>query len=106
MNMSDFGLSLSVTEAIQSVFQNHKEVSEVVLYGSRAKGNYKKGSDIDLSITKGLVDASLLFRLEDELDELMLPYKIDLSVYEQIDNERLKEHIDRIGILFYESETK
>lgn len=75
-------------------------VEEVLIFGSRAKGNYKPGSDIDLSI-KGEIDQQTLFRLENELDDLLLPYTIDLLLYHKITNLDLIAHIDRIGVAFY-----
>jgi len=68
----------------------------VILYGSRAKGNYKEGSGIDLP---------LLHRIEIELDDLLLPYKIDLNIYEKIKNEALREHIEKVGGVYFTRET-
>ena len=99
--MSESGLPEKAVTAIQGVFRRHVEVEEVLLYGSRAKGSFKNGSDIDLTISRGCVDAALLFRLEDELDELMLPYEIDLSLFCHIENAGLIEHIERVGRVFY-----
>lgn len=96
-----FGLPAHTISAIQNVFARHPAVQQVVLYGSRAKGNYRPGSDIDLSILGDGVSLSELFSLESELDDLLLPYKIDLSLYRQIDNPELLEHIQRVGVPFY-----
>jgi len=83
------------------VFQKHDAIDSVTLYGSRAKGNYKAGSDIDLTI-KGLVlSFSELMKIEDEIDDLYLPYGIDLSQYEQLTNSDLMNHIDRVGVVIY-----
>lgn len=71
------------------------------LYGSPAKGNYKRGSDIDLTLKGDALTYRDLLRLMDELDDLLLPYMIDLSIYDQIDNPALREHIDRVGVVFY-----
>lgn len=72
-----------------------------MLYGSRAKGNYKRGSDIDLTLKGDALGYRELLRLMDELDDLLLTYMIDLSIYCQIDNPALREHIDRVGVVFY-----
>lgn len=92
------GLSLRNIEKIKDVFSNFPKVKEVVLYGSRAKGNYNHGSDIDLSIVNGDVDFSELLKIENSLDNILLPYKIDLNFFPNIKNDALKEHILRIGI--------
>ncbi len=68
---------------------------------SRALGTFRPGSDIDLTL-KGSLSHRDLLALESELDELMLPYKIDLSLFHQIDNARLVQHIEQVGRVLYE----
>ncbi|ACT96435.1 nucleotidyltransferase domain-containing protein [Dyadobacter fermentans] len=97
-----YGLSEKTIKAIHGVFANHPPIERAILYGSRAKGNYRKGSDIDLVLVGAALDLSLIFKIELELDDLMLPYRIDLSAYHQIENRELVEHIDRAGVVFYE----
>ena len=97
-----FGLKDTQIQAIQSVFKNHSRIIKAVLYGSRAKGNYRSGSDIDITLIGDDLDLSTLARIEHELDELFLPYKIDLSLFHQIKNPDLIDHINRIGIVVYE----
>ena len=92
------GLSLQNMKAIQDVFLKFPKVKEVVLYGSRAKGNYHNGSDIDLSIMNSDIEFSYLLKIENSLDNIMLPYKIDLSFFPNIKNRELKDHIERVGI--------
>jgi predicted nucleotidyltransferase len=102
MNELPFGLPLATVEKIRSVFASHPEVERSVLYGSRAKGNYKTGSDIDLTMYGDDISHTILLKILDELDELLLPWMIDLSIYRQIDNESLRDHIERVGVVFYE----
>jgi predicted nucleotidyltransferase len=97
----DFGLSSYHCEAIRTVFRRHPSVDQVILYGSRAKGTFKPGSDIDLTIVGKQVDTTELLKIETELDELLLPYKIDLSVLHRIENSDLVDHINRVGKCFY-----
>ncbi|WP_090375323.1 nucleotidyltransferase domain-containing protein [Dyadobacter sp. SG02] len=73
-----------------------------MLYGSSAKGNYRNGSDIDLLLVGSHMDLPLIFKIELELDDMMLPYEIDLAAYHQIENQELVEHIDRVGVVFFE----
>ena len=96
-----FGLKDIHIKAIQSVFSNYSSVDIAVLYGSRAKGDYRTGSDIDLTLTGDDLDLSTLLRIENELDDLLFPYKIDLSIFHKIENPDLVEHINRVGIVFY-----
>lgn len=97
-----FGLKPSTVEKIKTVFSGHPQVEQVVLYGSRAKGDFRPGSDIDLTICGEAVTLTELLKIENELDELLLPYKIDLSLRHKIDNPELLDHIRRVGKIFYE----
>ncbi|MEI8243643.1 MAG: nucleotidyltransferase domain-containing protein [bacterium] len=87
--------------AIQAVFAQYPAVEEVVLYGSRAKGTFKPGSDIDLTIREHGMSLDDVLRLETQLDDLLLPYKVDLSLFRQIQHAPLLEHIQRAGVSFY-----
>lgn len=95
------GLDQKTQEELSQVFSKHKKIKKVILYGSRAKGNFKPGSDIDLSIVSSEVTVSDLLQIENEIDDLLLPYKIDLSLMHQIDNADLIDHINRVGMVFY-----
>lgn len=98
-----YGLSKKTISAIQGVFAKYLQIEQAILYGSRAKGNYRNGSDIDLVLVGTELDLSQLFKIELELDELLLPYKIDLALLHQIKNPDLVEHINRKGVVFYEN---
>ncbi len=88
-------------QKINLVFSKFKEIDEVILYGSRAKGNSKPGSDIDLTIKGVNLDLHLLNLIDNKLDDLDFPYKFDVSIFQQIENKDLKDHINRVGILVY-----
>jgi len=92
-----YGISQNALDRIKAVLFSMQGVEQVILYGSRAKGNYKEGSDIDLTI-KGNLTFDDLVKMSVNLDDLNLPWKIDLSLYSQIKNEELLEHIDRVGV--------
>ena len=100
--MSD-GLTQSQRQAIISVFSRFPKISEARLYGSRALGRFRDGSDIDLTLI-GPIDLATLNRVSLEIDDLLLPYEVDLSLYELIDNSELREHIERVGQVFYRVE--
>lgn len=92
------GLTSDEISRIQGVFRKHPSVEQVYLYGSRAVGNYRPASDIDLAIAGEQVDNRTETAIFFELDDLMLPYKIDICRYEHIKNETLKKHIDQEGL--------
>jgi predicted nucleotidyltransferase len=104
MTEQKFGLGKKVVDTIQEVFSKYPEVDKVILYGSRAKGNYKVGSDIDLTMKGENLDTSLLSTINQELYDLPIPYMIDLSILAHISNPNLVEHIQRVGKVFYDKE--
>jgi predicted nucleotidyltransferase len=97
-----FGLKKNTIERIKSVFSGHPQIDQVIIYRSRAKGNYRNGSDIDLTIKGEAVTLSELMKIETELDDLLLPYKIDLSLLHKINDAEVIDHIKRVGVVFYE----
>ncbi|MGI9277748.1 MAG: nucleotidyltransferase domain-containing protein [Endozoicomonas sp.] len=103
--MSEYGLSNDVVAGIRRVFASYPQIGKAILYGSRAKGSYHGGSDIDLTFVAAEghhLDIDLIFRIDEELDELLLPYSFDLSVLVEIDNNNLIDHIERVGVVFYQ----
>lgn len=96
-----YGLKDIHIKKLQSVFAKYKAIDKAILYGSRAKGNYRIGSDIDLSLVGLSLDFETLLSIENEIDDLLLPYKIDLSLLHTIDNIDLIDHINRVGVDFY-----
>jgi len=98
---STTGLPAETIERIQQVFAAHPEIERVCLYGSRAKGDYRDGSDIDLAIMGDALSPGSLPGIVNELDDLLLPYKIDLCLFHQIENADLVAHIQRVGVDFF-----
>lgn len=98
------GISSSEMDQLQSVFERETSVSEVVLYGSRANGTHRPGSDIDLTLKGTALTTQRLMDLSTEMDDLLLPYEIDLSVFDHIDNPDLVEHIKRVGKVVFRNE--
>ena len=58
-----FGLDARVVEKINAVFKKYSIIEKVILYGSRAKGNFKPASDIDLTIITSEESLSFLFKV-------------------------------------------
>ena len=98
----NYGLSPATVAKIHEVFGRHPEIENAVLYGSRAKGNFKPGSDIDLTLIGEKLDAKTLGQLDSELDDMLLPYEFDISILSKLTHPELIEHIRRVGVVFYE----
>ena len=96
-----FGLEKKIIEQINGIFAKYPQLDQVILYGSRAKGNFKTGSDIDLTLKGNDLDLSLIHKIDLELDDLLLPYTFDISIFKQISDADIIEHINRVGVIFY-----
>lgn len=97
-----FGLLDRDIEYILRALKQFDEIEEARVFGSRAMGNYKKGSDIDLVIIGKGVTSSVLYKLDDYLNEVYpLPYFFDIIQYESIVNEKLINHINKEGKVIY-----
>lgn len=99
-----YGITEFQYQQIIKVFANYREVESAILYGSRAKGCHKPYSDIDITLVGNSIDLSLLQKIEIELDDLILPYKFDISSYKSIENIDLLEHIERVDKEIYRRE--
>jgi uncharacterized protein len=97
---TNYGLTADAMDALRGVFKQYTKIEKVILYGSRAKENYRPGSDIDLCLEGPMLTLKDLLAIENQLDDLLLPWKIDLSLKHQIDNPDLLKHIERVGIMF------
>lgn len=105
MTADAFGLSAATIEKICAVLARHPAVARAVIYGSRAKGNHRPGSDIDLTLHAAAareIDHRELAAILDEIDDLLLPYTVDLSAFDQLEHPPLREHIERVGQVFYQ----
>jgi predicted nucleotidyltransferase len=102
---SEFGLKPEVLSKLIGVFETFPEVEKAVIYGSRAMGNFRFNSDIDLTLVGKKLNLTELFKIENELDELLLPYQIDMSLFHQIDNPELIRHIKEQGKILYQKKT-
>lgn len=100
-----FGLTERDLSTIKGILQKYPEIDHVVIFGSRAKGTYKPGSDIDLAVmnTGGLPQT--IARISSDLEESNLPYSVDLVYFPFLENQDFISHIKRIGAPFYTRET-
>ena len=103
----NFGISEKSINMIIETLKKWVEIEKAVVFGSRAMGNYKNGSDIDLAIYGSEVREEIINDVRVQLnEELPLPYYFDIIHYESLVHEGLKEHIDTFGKLFYERKPK
>ncbi len=100
-NNEKFGLSQKSLSEVIGVFRNYMEIDEAKLFGSRAMGNFKNGSDIDIAILGDAISLSLILKLKNDFEESSLPYFVDIVNYNSISNPELKRHIDQNGITLY-----
>ncbi|AWG23148.1 hypothetical protein FFWV33_17240 [Flavobacterium faecale] len=100
-----FGLYPKSHIEIMEIIDNCLSIDQVIIYGSRAKGNYREGSDIDITIL-GEPEKADINKLWHALDDSYIPYKFDISVYNELQSESLKEHINRVGQVFYKRKTE
>jgi predicted nucleotidyltransferase len=96
-----YGLKPDTIAKIYDVFKKYENIEEVILYGSRAKGTFRDGSDIDLTVKGKNIHVKMLNKIIQDLDDLLLPYTFDLSIYDHIKNPDLLAHIKMVGVGFY-----
>ena len=96
------GLTDGTVAQIHEAMARFPEVEKALLYGSRAKGNFKPGSDIDLTLVGTALTSKILGQIRGELEDGLLPYTFDVSILAQITQADLIDHIRRVGVVFYE----
>lgn len=99
--LNEFGLSDWTMNDMTSVFSHYPNITKVILFGSRAKGNYRPGSDIDLAVVGMGVDHNEIVKILNDIDDLGLLYKIDLLDYNEQIGTPIGDHINRTGKIFY-----
>ena len=99
--MTDMGIKGKELNMILSVLQKYKTIERALVFGSRAKGNAKSTSDIDIAVF-GDIDFLSVEKLILDMEELPMVQKFDILAYNDIKNNALKQHIDRVGVTIYE----
>jgi len=97
MSQNSFGLEDKALALIKNTLSAYPEITQAKIFGSRALGNFKTYSDIDL-VLFGEISLPLLATLNEKLENLPLAYNFDTKLYSQISHEPLREHIDKFGI--------
>ena len=97
-----YGLRQSDITSITATLRTFPEVEEALIFGSRAKGTQRQGSDVDIALKGVEIGFSTLSRISALLnEESLMPYHFDLVHYNEIENAELRDHIDRVGKQFY-----
>jgi predicted nucleotidyltransferase len=92
------GLSPDMIAKIRTYFAGEARVTRIVLFGSRAKGTWRIGSDIDLCAYGSDIQISDAARWKDDLEESLFPWSVDMVAFSLINNPALREHIERVGV--------
>ena len=98
------GLSARDIFTITSIFNKYTSIKEVRLFGSRANGSFKKGSDIDLAVMNNDISEQDIIKIRNEFEESDIPFFVDFINYNTLPESELKEHIKKAGVLFYKIE--
>ena len=98
----NYGLTDIELNKLHNVFSGYEVIEKVVLYGSRAKGNFKPFSDVDITLVGDDLTHNQRNRLSMDIDNLLLPYQFDVSVFFMLHNSDLIDHIQRAGIVIYQ----
>lgn len=96
-----FGIKEEYWQMLSELFAKWPDIEKVVLYGSRVKGTYKPFSDIDITLFGENLTYNDLLRISNDIDDLLLPYMFDISLFHTLKNEELIEHINRKGEVVY-----
>lgn len=98
-----FGLLDSDIATIKKILEEFPEVKRSAIFGSRAKGNYRNGSDVDIAILSNNLSLDTILTISSRLNEdTLMPYRFDVLNYQTIANKELIQHIDRVGKVFFE----
>ena len=97
-----YGLPRQALDRLLTVFRDWPQIERVTLFGSRARGDFRPGSDIDLCLHGASLGLSELLAIAGQIDDLLLPWTMDLSLWHQLDDPALRDQIARDGVVFYE----
>ena len=99
---NQFGLKKEDIEAIISILKTKEDVEQAILFGSRAKGNYKAGSDVDIALKGENINSDTITQIRYLLnEETIMPYKFDVFNYNTISNKALVDYINRVGKILF-----
>jgi predicted nucleotidyltransferase len=97
-----FGIKDTTFQEISQILSEYPSIESAIIYGSLAKGDFRNGSDIDLTLKGKDLSFKHQIDLMDRLDDSLIPYTFDISIFQQLSNPDLIDHIERVGKIFYE----
>jgi predicted nucleotidyltransferase len=100
-SVTQYGIPDSDLDDLLSELRKNSKISEIILFGSRAKGTYRNGSDIDIALKGRKLNLNDILDATMDIDKLLLPYKIDLVIYTRINEPALIEQINRVGVILF-----
>lgn len=103
ITVNTIGLTDAEMQKLISVLSSQPNIEKAIDYGVKAKGTNKKFSDVDMTLVGSKLTRHDLNHAIMLIDDILLPYQFDLSLYSSLKNENLLEHIDRVGKLIYEA---
>ncbi|OIN91969.1 MAG: hypothetical protein AUJ20_09155 [Comamonadaceae bacterium CG1_02_60_18] len=99
---TEFGLSARALALLRGLLARYPQIRLARIYGSRAKGNYREGSDIDIALDAPDMPFDTYLKLCGEIDDLLLPWDVDLTLLSHIDHPDLLKHIERVGQVLWQ----
>lgn len=99
--LNEYGIPRADLEALISELKNNNNIFEIILFGSRAKGTFSNGSDIDIALKGNNLSRKDILDATGEVEKLLLPYKLDLVLYDRVNEPALIDHIDRVGVVLF-----
>ncbi|MEE1001168.1 MAG: nucleotidyltransferase domain-containing protein [Bacteroidales bacterium] len=99
----NYGIKDDYWKRLETVFVSHKNIEKGILYGSRAKGTNRMYSDVDIVLVGEKINNREYTNIIQEIDDLLLPFIFDISVYHSIKDSNLIESINRTGVIIYEN---
>lgn len=99
-----FGLKGETIAKIISVFEKYSEVDEVIIDGSRVKGTFRTGSDIDVTLKGKHLNDKILSKVYWDIYDLNTPYWVDISILDKLNSTALEEHTNRVRKVFYSNQ--
>lgn len=103
--MSNFGLSDLDMQELTHILKKYPEVEQAIIFGSRAMGNYRQGSDVDMTLKGEALTPKIESKIWNDLEDSNLPYFFDLSIYHLLTTPNFIKHIDEKGKIFYQKES-
>ena len=97
----EYGIPRADLEALISELKNNNNIFEIILFGSRAKGTFTNGSDIDIALKGNKLSLKDILDATCEVEKLLIPYKLDLVLYDRVNEPDLVDHIDRVGVVLF-----